>query len=115
MNEFTLAHICTCTHMCVHTYIHTQIKAISTLYCSVCTLGIKQTSLPERYNLEMEKLGAFKTAYQVGNCSPSNGSSNEERGEKHSFSLGRKSHAVPVNESICFKEGQFYIISPLSL
>lgn len=63
----------------------------------------------------MEELGAFKAAYQVGNCSPSNGSSNEEREEKQSFSLGRKSHAVPVNESTYFKDGQFSIISPLSV
>lgn len=61
----------------------------------------------------MEELGAFKAAYQVGNCSPSNGSSNEERGEKQSFSLGRKSHAVPVNASTYFKDGRFYIVSPL--
>lgn len=64
--------------MCIHVHTHTQIKATPTWYCSVCALGVKQTSLPERCNLGMEDVGAFKAAYLVGNCAPSNGSNNEE-------------------------------------
>lgn len=47
----------------------------------------------------MEEMGTFKTAYQVGNCYPSNVNRvmREQREEKQLADMGRKCHAVPLN------------------